>query len=717
MVGLLTFCFSVLLKNMHGKEANEEGQVSTKRHPPAKEFGERPPTLSKMNELYLKKHKEKGAAKSKSDEEVKVYSLQETHDRLMERLGMQAPVLDEEDDVDLTPEEIERRERNMLNDQFLEQLEKELGTAEYDEELIEKIKDMQRRWDFIKLSEGGKTPARGKRAATTSLHEYTPTHKSSKIEVIVEVHRDPSGRKIKAANFTVVQRKKRPSQSDSGGSGGGTPEKSAAGKPEDGPPKLSPSALVPPEGNHTSPPTLHRADTVQPSRGNDLNNTAGQQRQQPTQQQQQHPNSGGGVNYAPQQQQSTQVTQHTQQQQAPQSSLSGSNSASEQPKNAYGVAGTLLHPQPLVTHKRMETSNNSSSKLQAVVTSRHPALKLSPQQPATAGAVTIQVGSTPQVVPRLAQSLVTTPLTPVTTRARPVVISPPAGAPRPTTITPPSSTTAAHQPHHLLTKAAAPAAATPQPLVLVMQRPNGTVLLQQLPQAATPLTSPTTPTTTGQALGLNNILSAAVQTKTKQKLVATPGSAVQKILSIPATSPPLAHTAVHAQPGIKVKTVTAAGLGLTAAKIPAGKSVLKTAELSRPVHNVSILQNGTLYQTITNNNNNIIPTIQTKNYPKPVHLPGSVDVQGSEAVQVQAVEQLVPRCVVPPPPTAHEYRPTLDDLINAADTVECGQEVDNLTQVTTQVTVDCGTDCCTGSPHVKKNDALQKLIAFLWERQ
>ncbi len=75
---------------MYRRKANDEGNLSSKRHPPSKNFGERPPKLSKeQTTLEDGEPKSKSAKMPKLKVEMgKVFTLEETQQRLKERLGM-----------------------------------------------------------------------------------------------------------------------------------------------------------------------------------------------------------------------------------------------------------------------------------------------------------------------------------------------------------------------------------------------------------------------------------------------------------------------------------------------------------------------------------------------------------------------------------------------------------------------------------------------------
>ncbi len=758
----LSICSS-LVKKFHGKRKNEEEASSSSK----KNGG---PALTRMNELILKKHLQDRAAAGRGDssDPVKVYSLQETQDRLKERLGVQKTEEEEEEPPEMSPQEIEKREINILYDRFLVQINKELGNAEHDDEVIEKIKEMQKRWDFVKLevcehckAKRSMAPptvdpatlvcdfcsiaaARGvKRPASTTVHEIHTKRKSTKIEVIVEVHRDADGRTVRSANIQVRPRKR------SGAGGGGGANSSA--EEEVVPPKVSAAttasqhrAIVVQPDNAGPPVTVHQlklpanpatqsfdlsgskqvGSTVQSSSSGgggsgagsrvstSTNSVPGQQQangalplQNQQGKQQPPPSSAPSAGFQgepiPQG-----VSQHTQQQQqAFQTTMSGANSASEQPKNAYGVAGTRLHPQPLISSAKMETSqraSNSSSNNrlppQQVATSlqQHQQMLRLAQLPPTQ--TTPPAGATalaPQRPP--VQSTVTTPAAPGTTK---VVVSLPSsagsGPPRPITITPPTSSPQGQT--TLVTKAspAAAAATTPghQPLVLLMQQPNGTVLVHQLPQATASLASPTYRTAAaGQAPGNPlNIISPPLPSDVKPRLVvpATAGTPVQKILSIPATSPPSGQT-LTAQPAVKIQQAA-----IPALKFPAMKTLIQQQQSGTV--DVSANQNALLQGLSIVRNNVIHPgqvvmtTKETRiqSHTKPLQLAtvghtisatSITDMQstllatGAQSVQIRSPE-VAPvshtgsvRAALTQPPPPPEARATLDDLINAADSL------------------------------------------------
>ena len=754
------------MKKAHGStKANDEAHLSSKRHPPSSEFGERPPHLSRMNELLLEKHlADRSMPRLKAEDDVKVYSLQETHDRLLERLGMNKQKT--HDNPDAVPEEEPFENWRTFYDEHLVQLGAELGDDEYDPESIARITRMQQGWSAIKLEActfckvkresapphvdpttircqhciglGDKKPIETESACA-------PKGKKPKLEVIVEVHRNPSDDEAKLKTppkgdrfhpYSIKYVEKPSTTSTS----------SNLPNNDDGPPTLYPSVgLSPPLQNHASPPTLYRSVGVSPSGSANApmqqvrvsTNSAPQtydlngahQAMPPnlgcsdggTVAHQQYVNNTGmatanlvqssAVNNVATAQTSPQaalIKARIQQQIASRSStvptmgtyvntgnhpgmnastlqqqqvltrnihtsLSGSNSSSEQPKNVYRVAGTLLHPQPLAKHKEMEKAQAAATT--AVIKSTHP----QPLKVAQSVIAMPLVRSTSKVA-KLDQSIIATPLAGTTSKATIAVTTP--APPQHITIPKHSST---------LTGQTSPnTKATPvnQPLVLLMQQPNGTVLVQQLPQG---LTSPTTRNTTGQAPGLPSpsLPTAVSQQNIKQKMV-SPGATIQKFISIPASSPPPSQTA-------KIQH------GVNLVKVPQEQNHKQEVKVNGTEHLVQ--KSGTTNMLVVGNNGNVIQTklngidhLQTsamdnKNYPEPILLttvpaqaiPASAKAQPIPTT-VQAAKARLPEHGNNEKSTvAHqqpmEIRATINDLINAADTVECGNEVANLTQV------------------------------------
>ena len=300
------------MKKAHGSRVSEEGRL--KRHPLSRDFVERPPTLSRMGELLLEKHiQQRMMPKLKAEEDVKVYSLQETHDRLMERLGVQSKGSSNEatEEYPEPPalEEVEMYEPKAFYDEFLGKIGEELG-AENDVEVIESIRQMRHGWDAIRLEACEYcrvkremapphvhpasiichfcTEAAAKRSSTTNITEYGPKRKVPKIEVIVEVHRDPSDDESSETHHADVKddeefppyhylQHQRPSDAaqsnnlpnstsaDTRNSGSSLAREQRTRdltSHEDSPPKLYPSGLSPPLQMQTSPPTLHKSTVV-----------------------------------------------------------------------------------------------------------------------------------------------------------------------------------------------------------------------------------------------------------------------------------------------------------------------------------------------------------------------------------------------------------------------------------------------------------------------
>ena len=796
------------MKKAHGSsKGNGEGHL--KRHPPSKDFGGRPPHLSKMNELLLEKHlQDRMAPKVTSEDDMKVYSLQETQHRLMERLGMQDKQKTH-DSPDIPIPEVDHtfQPSNSFYDEFLTQIGAELGDDDYDAEQIEKISRIQSRWDAIRLEACNYCKVKretapphvdpttircqyciGDKRVDETESEYVPKRKAPKLEVIVEVHRnnadDENKGKAKSPKSSLSPHSIRYMQQIQKASS--ITASSNLPNGEDGPPTLYPSGLSPPLQNHLSPPILQRSvgstpvniaklqmQHVQMS-SSDLNgagatisnggmplnltqrpteagvvrggmphmnpssaggtaalqqyvnNTGTTQstvgstiRAQldkilgpngqsaatgiPAQQtavnaqqaaalmktraQQPMPNiSGSGTHRNEQQQQQQLLTLNTQQ--TIHTSLSGANSASEQPKNLYRVAGTHLHPQSLAPNNKVMEIN----KPQAAATSTAVSLSTHPQPLKVAQPVIAMplVGSTPKVDP----SIIATPL-PGTTSKVPITLTTPA-PPQPISI--PTRSTAKGQ-----TSPGTKATPIHQPLVLLMQQANGKLLVQQIAQGTVPLTSPTTHTITGQAPGHPTHSPSTVSPQNvKQKLV-SPGGTIQKYISIPATSPPLTQSLIRVQQGSALNQTGAIGLNLV--KIPSKESV-KLEEKIKGTIKIPAEQNlqvGTAVnvQQMTGNNSSVIhpksnivahtTSAMSKNFPKPTSLttpsqavlesPAQQEANQAQVPKGRLLEQVADNNHVKSAPQAVEVRATLDDLVNAADTVECGNEVANLTRV------------------------------------
>ena len=848
------------MKKAHGSnKGNGEGHLSSKRHPPSKDFGERPPHLSKMNELLLEKHlQDRMAPKVTSEDDMKVYSLQETQHRLMERLGMQDKQKTH-DSPDVPIPEVDQtfQPSNSFYDEFLTQIGAELGDDDYDEEQIEKLSRIQSRWDAIRLEACNYCKVKretapphvdpttircqyciGDKRIDETESEYVPKRKAPKLEVIVEVHRNDNGEESKAKAKRSPKSSLSPHSIKYMQQIQKSPNATASSNlpnVEDGPPTLYPSGLSPPLQNHSSPPILQRSvgstpvniaklqmqqvkvsssdlsgagstisnggiplnlsqrptdggaardgmvplnlgsgggtaalqqyvnntGTTQSTIGSTIraqldqvlgpNSMPGQSATNgiPAHQisppaavnaqqaaalmnaraQQLMPNISGAGTYRNEQQQqilthNTQQTIHT--------SLSGANSASEQPKNLYRVAGTHLHPQSLAPNNKVMEIN----KPQAAATSTAVSQPTHPQPLKVAQPVTAMplVGSTPKVDP----SIIATPL-PGTTSKTPITLTTPA-PPQPISI--PTRSTATGQ-----TSPGTKATPIHQPLVLLMQQADGKLLFKQLPQGTVPLTSPTTHTITGQVPGLptNNASNVSPPQNVKQKVV-SPGGTIQKFISIPATSPPLPQSLIRIQQGSALNQAGAVGLnlvkfpskesvkleekikgtikippeqnlhvgtglnqaglvGLNFVKMPSKESTkleekIKGTIKIPPEQNlqagnaVNVQVTGTKSSAIHPKANIVAHTTtsaMSKNLPKPISLttpsqailesPAQQESTPAQLTKGRLLEQVANTSHCKSAPQAVEVRATLDDLINAADTVECGNEVANLTQV------------------------------------